>query len=160
MQQLSLSVSASDQHSISPYVTMHMDRVHRRKQFSSCDACRKSRVACDALRRRSASGESNVVPCSRCAARNRHCSFEVRIVTSSMVDCIFEQISLTGDVGMFVVDEKGRFQGRWVQSFIRALESAALPAAVLREERRGRISSVSAFQRSRRRFTSDWVNFN
>ncbi|KAJ5370433.1 uncharacterized protein N7496_006525 [Penicillium cataractarum] len=55
---------------------MHTDRVHRRRQFSSCDACRKSRVACDALRRRPATEESSVATCSRCAARNRHCSFE------------------------------------------------------------------------------------
>ncbi|KAJ5160365.1 uncharacterized protein N7482_007369 [Penicillium canariense] len=55
---------------------MHAGRIHRRKQFSSCDLCRKSRVACDALRRRPATGESSVAACSRCAARNRHCSFE------------------------------------------------------------------------------------
>lgn len=57
------------------------------------------------------------------------------------------------------MDEKGGFQGRWVQPSIRALESAALPAAILRQERRERISSVSTFQRLRGRFASNWVNF-
>ncbi|KAJ5489289.1 hypothetical protein N7539_004179 [Penicillium diatomitis] len=55
---------------------MSSERAHRRKQFSSCDACRKSRVACDALRRRSMHGVSSVATCTRCAARNRQCSFE------------------------------------------------------------------------------------
>jgi hypothetical protein len=54
-------------------VAMHSDGRYRRKQFSSCDACRKSRVACDALGR-SARG---VATCTRCASRGRHCSFEV-----------------------------------------------------------------------------------
>lgn len=56
---------------------MHADRVPRRKQFSSCDSCRKSRVACDALRRRSVDGETGVAACTRCTTRNRTCSFEV-----------------------------------------------------------------------------------
>ncbi|KAJ5605011.1 hypothetical protein N7510_010165 [Penicillium lagena] len=51
---------------------MHTDGRYRRKQFSSCDACRKSRVACDALRR-SARG---LAACTRCASRGRHCSFD------------------------------------------------------------------------------------
>ncbi|KAI2790116.1 hypothetical protein POX_d05621 [Penicillium oxalicum] len=55
---------------------MNSNRVHRRKQFSSCDACRKSRVACDALRKRSVHGASSLATCTRCAARNRQCSFE------------------------------------------------------------------------------------
>lgn len=59
---------------------------------------------------------------------------------------------------MFIVDEKGRLQGRWVQSFIRSLESASFPAAVVWQEPRGRIQFVSAFQRHWGRFASAWVS--
>jgi hypothetical protein len=55
-------------------IVMNAGLIHRRKQFSSCDACRKSRVACDAVRGRSATG---LAACTRCANRNRRCSFEV-----------------------------------------------------------------------------------
>ncbi|KAH7088478.1 hypothetical protein FB567DRAFT_524458 [Paraphoma chrysanthemicola] len=49
----------------------------KRSQFSSCDACRRSRVACDASRKRRQSipstwGQS----CSRCLKRKRVCTFE------------------------------------------------------------------------------------
>jgi len=46
----------------------------RRCQFSSCDACRQSRVACDASKQHH-NGRRD--PCSRCARRKRACTFEV-----------------------------------------------------------------------------------
>jgi len=46
----------------------------RRCQFSSCDACRQSRVACDASKQHH-NGRRD--PCSRCAKRKRACTFEV-----------------------------------------------------------------------------------
>ncbi|KAI5463964.1 hypothetical protein BGZ63DRAFT_461128 [Mariannaea sp. PMI_226] len=49
--------------------------VSRRTQFSSCDECRRSRVACDAQSRRSMGGESPA-PCTRCLNRHRSCTFK------------------------------------------------------------------------------------
>lgn len=43
-------------------------RNQRRIQFSSCDACRRSRVACDASKRRNDL-------CSRCSRRKQPCTF-------------------------------------------------------------------------------------
>ena len=63
--------------STSDCVVMDTVLIHRRKQFSSCDACRKSRVACNAMRGRSARGMTSVATCTRCATRNRSCTFEV-----------------------------------------------------------------------------------
>lgn len=50
----------------------------RRTQFSSCDTCRQSRVACDASKFGYQPGEEGWNgSCSRCALRNRRCTFEV-----------------------------------------------------------------------------------
>lgn len=50
----------------------------RRTQFSSCDSCRQSRVACDASRVGYQPGETRWGgSCSRCFSRNRRCTFEV-----------------------------------------------------------------------------------
>ncbi|KAI2783799.1 hypothetical protein F4815DRAFT_457990 [Daldinia loculata] len=49
----------------------------KRTQFSSCDACRRSRVACDASKRGYQPGKVNWAgSCSRCALRRRPCTFE------------------------------------------------------------------------------------
>lgn len=59
-----------------PAVKDHL--VPRRTQFSSCDACRKSRVACDAMKGRSAlTSPTWMNSCTRCQNRGRHCTFEV-----------------------------------------------------------------------------------
>uniref|UniRef100_A0A093XSM8 Putative transporter C11D3.18C n=1 Tax=Talaromyces marneffei PM1 TaxID=1077442 RepID=A0A093XSM8_TALMA len=59
-----------------PSVKGHL--VPRRTQFSSCDACRKSRVACDAMKGRSAlTSPTWMNSCTRCQNRGRHCTFEV-----------------------------------------------------------------------------------
>lgn len=56
----------------------------RRVQFSSCDECRRSRVACDAGRvRRGTEGPQGLESCSRCTSRQRKCTFEVRLPDSS-----------------------------------------------------------------------------
>lgn len=58
----------------------------RRTQFSSCDACRTSRVACDAARAGYVAGNPDWTgSCSRCSRRKRNCTFEV---------CRFPQLSL------------------------------------------------------------------
>ncbi|KAK1252166.1 hypothetical protein MKX08_003353 [Trichoderma sp. CBMAI-0020] len=49
--------------------------VTRRTQFSSCDECRRSRVACDSQSRRSAAGKASA-PCTRCRNRDRACTFK------------------------------------------------------------------------------------
>ncbi|KAK7215872.1 hypothetical protein V2G26_003875 [Clonostachys chloroleuca] len=49
--------------------------VTRRTQFSSCDDCRRSRVACDAQSRRNVVAELSG-PCTRCLNRNRACTFK------------------------------------------------------------------------------------
>ncbi|KAL7785422.1 hypothetical protein V8C43DRAFT_291332 [Trichoderma afarasin] len=49
--------------------------ITRRTQFSSCDECRRSRVACDAQNRRSIAGIPSA-PCTRCLNRNRACTFK------------------------------------------------------------------------------------
>ncbi|PON28964.1 hypothetical protein TGAM01_v202072 [Trichoderma gamsii] len=49
--------------------------VTRRTQFSSCDECRRSRVACDSQSRRSAAGKASA-PCTRCRNRDRDCTFK------------------------------------------------------------------------------------
>ncbi|PKS06827.1 hypothetical protein jhhlp_006903 [Lomentospora prolificans] len=46
----------------------------RRIQFSSCDACRRSRVACDASV--SSSGGESSEPCTRCRSRHQPCTFK------------------------------------------------------------------------------------
>ncbi|KUJ17915.1 uncharacterized protein LY89DRAFT_668128 [Mollisia scopiformis] len=51
----------------------------RRKQFSSCDACRQSRVACDATKRGHQPNQTTWNgACSRCLSRNRKCTFKVQ----------------------------------------------------------------------------------
>lgn len=51
-----------------------------RKQFSSCDFCRLSRVSCDASKKSNSVGTSAWKdPCSRCAKKGRRCTFDVRI---------------------------------------------------------------------------------
>ena len=47
---------------------MSTELVARRTQYSSCDDCRKSRVACD--------GTRNGSSCSRCVNRQRLCTFQ------------------------------------------------------------------------------------
>ena len=50
----------------------------RRTQFSSCDACRHSRVACDASKHGYRPGKVRWHgECSRCSVRKRACTFEV-----------------------------------------------------------------------------------
>ncbi|KAL7935413.1 hypothetical protein V8C35DRAFT_299398 [Trichoderma chlorosporum] len=49
--------------------------VTRRTQFSSCDECRRSRVACDSQSRRSVAGIPSA-PCTRCMNRSRACTFK------------------------------------------------------------------------------------
>lgn len=49
--------------------------VTRRTQFSSCDECRRSRVACDAQSRRNDVGDESA-PCTRCLNRHRPCTFK------------------------------------------------------------------------------------
>lgn len=51
--------------------------VTRRTQFSSCDECRRSRVACDSQNRRSVTGKASA-RCTRCRNRDRACTFKVR----------------------------------------------------------------------------------
>lgn len=53
--------------------------VARRTQFSSCDECRRSRVACDAHSRRNTVGDPST-PCTRCLNRNRSCTFNVCLI--------------------------------------------------------------------------------
>ncbi|KAH7139467.1 hypothetical protein B0J11DRAFT_516867 [Dendryphion nanum] len=49
----------------------------KRTQFSSCDACRRSRVACDASKhRRQLDRSKRSESCSRCSAKKRPCTFE------------------------------------------------------------------------------------
>lgn len=72
---LSLTPGSSGDCTITQF-EMPAIKPQRRKQFSSCDACRKSRVACDAMQKKSADKES-VATCSRCKSRNRQCTFEV-----------------------------------------------------------------------------------
>ncbi|KAH8688706.1 hypothetical protein BGW36DRAFT_392055 [Talaromyces proteolyticus] len=56
---------------------MHENLVPRRTQFSSCDACRRSRVACDAMKGRSAlTSAAWMNACTRCLNRGRQCTFE------------------------------------------------------------------------------------
>lgn len=60
-----------------PSTTMQHVRVSkRRKQNSSCDGCRRARVACDAsdLAEQSQPG---TVQCSRCSRKKRECTFSV-----------------------------------------------------------------------------------
>jgi hypothetical protein len=50
----------------------------KRSQFSSCDACRQSRVACDASSQGHQIGQVNWdSSCSRCSKRKHACTFEV-----------------------------------------------------------------------------------
>lgn len=53
--------------------------VARRTQFSSCDECRRSRVACDAHSRRTTVDDLSA-PCTRCLNRNRSCTFNVCLI--------------------------------------------------------------------------------
>ncbi|KAI0382252.1 hypothetical protein F5Y04DRAFT_51517 [Hypomontagnella monticulosa] len=51
--------------------------LERRTQFSSCDACRRSRIACDASKHGHQPGEARWSgSCSRCALKKRPCTFE------------------------------------------------------------------------------------
>lgn len=50
----------------------------RRTQFSSCDECRRSRVACDAGRaHRDTTATDALLSCTRCIKRGHKCTFEV-----------------------------------------------------------------------------------
>lgn len=49
----------------------------RRMQYSSCDDCRRARVACDAGRVERVSEQGSKV-CTRCVTRGRPCTFNVR----------------------------------------------------------------------------------
>lgn len=64
---------------LTPNFNTMTDLVARRKQFSSCDECRRLRVRCDALARGAGSGQPGASPvsCSRCARRSERCTFEV-----------------------------------------------------------------------------------
>ena len=58
---------------------MHSYPVSRRTQCSSCDACRQSRVACDASKLGYQPGQASWGgSCSRCALRHGRCTFEVQ----------------------------------------------------------------------------------
>ncbi|KAH7176721.1 hypothetical protein EDB81DRAFT_864231 [Dactylonectria macrodidyma] len=64
--------------------------VARRTQFSSCDACRRSRVACDAHSRRNTIGDPSA-PCTRCLNRNRSCTFKwIQDVKSSTTNGVLD----------------------------------------------------------------------
>lgn len=79
--------------------------VIRRTQFSSCDECRRSRVACDATAR--AKNRPDVDPasvsCTRCLNRRTPCTFKVAtlldILPSStvfLVVCFVCPLCITG----------------------------------------------------------------
>jgi hypothetical protein len=51
--------------------------VTRRTQFSSCDECRRSRVACDAAQSRNAAAGEAPASCTRCRNRHKSCTFKV-----------------------------------------------------------------------------------
>lgn len=52
----------------------------RRKQFSSCDACRRSRLSCDASKRGHQAGQVRWDgSCSRCSRKGHRCTFEVGV---------------------------------------------------------------------------------
>uniref|UniRef100_A0A8H7NNM4 Zn(2)-C6 fungal-type domain-containing protein n=1 Tax=Bionectria ochroleuca TaxID=29856 RepID=A0A8H7NNM4_BIOOC len=55
---------------------MQSELVTRRTQFSSCDECRRSRVACDASSRGQAEGSEEPVSCTRCLKRQKPCTFK------------------------------------------------------------------------------------
>ncbi|KAI8964567.1 hypothetical protein F5Y11DRAFT_315307 [Daldinia sp. FL1419] len=56
---------------------MRNNSFQKRTQFSSCDACRRSRVACDASKRGYQPGKVDWTgSCSRCALRTQLCTFE------------------------------------------------------------------------------------
>ncbi|KAJ4193243.1 hypothetical protein NW755_003237 [Fusarium falciforme] len=50
--------------------------VTRRTQFSSCDECRRSRVACDAAQSRNAAAGEAPASCTRCRNRHKSCTFK------------------------------------------------------------------------------------
>ncbi|OAP63781.1 hypothetical protein AYL99_03008 [Fonsecaea erecta] len=53
------------------------EMVPRRIQFSSCDECRRARVACDAGRaRRNREDQQELLSCTRCLNRQLQCTFE------------------------------------------------------------------------------------
>lgn len=56
---------------------MDRNKIRRRKQFSSCDACRQSRVGCDAAQGHGSTNNATLFSCTRCASRNKLCTFEV-----------------------------------------------------------------------------------
>lgn len=59
---------------------MPQQPVPKRTQFSSCDACRLSRVACDASKGGSRpDGLGSHDSCSRCRRRKESCTFEVSL---------------------------------------------------------------------------------
>lgn len=63
-----------------PWYAMQGELVTRRTQFSSCDECRRSRVACDASTRSKTTSDDNEdedVSCSRCLNRRKPCTFKV-----------------------------------------------------------------------------------
>ena len=75
--------------------------VPRRTQFSSCDACRRSRVACDAMRiRGSSTSIGGQGACSRCANRGKQCTFDVCRVNLALVQPLLIPMPTA-------VDEKG-----------------------------------------------------
>jgi len=75
-----LSISTHDfDHRAAPYRMAYWMQgypVSRRTQCSSCDSCRRSRVACDASKTGLRSGDIGG-SCSRCALRQQSCTFEV-----------------------------------------------------------------------------------
>ncbi|CAH0048398.1 unnamed protein product [Clonostachys solani] len=59
-----------------PVATMQAELVTRRTQFSSCDECRRSRVACDASSRGQPEDSEEPVSCTRCLKRQKPCTFK------------------------------------------------------------------------------------
>lgn len=66
-----------DIHCLQRNVMTRNDLTPRRVQYSSCDQCRKSRVACDAGRDRRMGDASEPTTCSRCLHRGHECTFNV-----------------------------------------------------------------------------------
>src|ERR1700759_1612164 len=92
------------------------DLVPRRTQFSSCDECRKARVACDAGKaRRNRADSDELQCCTRCLTRQLQCTFEVGRFPLLAVDALLTDgsISTVDEVGndnVFDLSQKYRYQ--------------------------------------------------
>lgn len=65
----------------------------RRTQFSSCDACHRSRVACDASKMGHQPGHARSGgSCSRCLLKKRDCTFKVKIPHPVVTSCCLRRL--------------------------------------------------------------------